>query len=133
MTAVPAMSEVMTENPHAIGLGQTVRVAKDMMHEHGIRHLPVREGGKLLGLLSERDIHFALSIEDKFDFEMTVEDVYTPDPVIVPPTETLDAVVEMMATDRIGSVLVAEGEKLLGIYTTVDACQNFSQVLKESK
>jgi CBS domain-containing protein len=50
------VSEVMTANPRAVGLDETVEECFFIMHEFGFRHLPVVEGKELKGLVSLRDI-----------------------------------------------------------------------------
>jgi len=51
------IQKYMTRALHTIGQEQTLDVAHTVMRQHGIRHLPVLEGGKLVGLLSQRDLH----------------------------------------------------------------------------
>lgn len=50
------VDRVMTHCPHAIGHDQPLSTAHEMMRCYGIRHLPVLEGGKLAGMLSQRDL-----------------------------------------------------------------------------
>src|ERR1700689_1463792 len=52
----PTVSEVMTANPRAVSLDETVEECFFIMHEFGFRHLPVVEGKELKGLVSLRDI-----------------------------------------------------------------------------
>jgi CBS domain-containing protein len=51
-----AVSEVMTANPRAVGLDESVEECFFIMHEFGFRHLPIVEGKELKGLVSLRDI-----------------------------------------------------------------------------
>ena len=51
-----AVSEVMTANPRAVNLDESVEECLFIMHEFGFRHLPIVEGKELLGLVSLRDI-----------------------------------------------------------------------------
>ena len=53
---IPAVMKDMTTTPQTIGLDQTLAFARDLFREHHIRHLPVLEGGKLVGVLSDRDV-----------------------------------------------------------------------------
>ncbi|MEY4581850.1 MAG: hypothetical protein RL701_6553 [Pseudomonadota bacterium] len=46
----------MTTTPHTIGADQSLALAHTMLREHKIRHLPVRRGGSLVGMLTERDL-----------------------------------------------------------------------------
>jgi acetoin utilization protein AcuB len=60
----PTIQKYMTPTPHTIGQEQTLQVAHDVMREHGVRHLPVLEGGKLVGLLSQRDLHLVETLRE---------------------------------------------------------------------
>ncbi len=51
-----AVSEVMTPNPRAVHLDETIEECLFIMHEFGFRHLPIMEGKELKGLVSLRDI-----------------------------------------------------------------------------
>jgi CBS domain-containing protein len=51
-----AVSEVMTANPRAVGLDDTIEECLFIMNEFGFRHLPVMEGKELKGLVSLRDV-----------------------------------------------------------------------------
>lgn len=53
------------------------------------------------------------------------------DPWIVEPGTPLDQVLDKMADDRIGSVLVAEKGELVGIFTATDACRELSKAVSK--
>ncbi len=120
---------VMHPLPHSIGTNQTLATAKDMMAEHGIRHLPVLDGGTLVGILSDRDIHFACAVDKASAEEISVKDSYTPEPYIVDGETLVSDVAKVMAHQHMGCTLVVENGKLIGIFTTVDACRLLSEVL----
>ena len=119
--------------PHSIGVAQTLKFALEMMHEHNIRHLPVKDGNKMVGILTERDIDFALRVDKKDPAEMRVSDAFVSDPYAVPPNTPVFQVAARMAHDHIGCALVVEEERLVGIFTTVDACRTLSEVLSGHK
>ena len=50
------VSEVMTANPKAVDVGETVENCMYLMREFGFRHLPIVDGKELKGLVSSRDI-----------------------------------------------------------------------------
>ena len=54
--AYTAVSEVMTANPRAVHLDETVEECMFIMHEFGFRHLPIVHGKELKGLVSLRDV-----------------------------------------------------------------------------
>ena len=127
MKNIPTVAEVMTPFPHTIGLDQPIRSAREVMRGHNVRHLPVETAGNLVGIISDRDVNFALAMNDKLD----VRDIYTPEPYIVPPDARLDKVVNDMARERFDCALVVDNGRLLGLYTTVDACRTLARYLGE--
>jgi CBS domain-containing protein len=56
MPGYTLVSEVMTANPRAVNLDESVEECLFIMHEFGFRHLPIVEGKELRGLVSLRDI-----------------------------------------------------------------------------
>lgn len=130
---IPRIKTVMTAFPHAMDVDASLREARPFMRKHQIRHLPVKEDGALVGVITDRDIKLVLGPD--FDYpresELLVRDVYIPDPYIVNLSERLDTVLLAMAERRIGSVLVTRKGKLVGIFTVTDACKCFGEYLRE--
>lgn len=89
--------------------------------QHKIRHLPVLHGGKLRGVISDRDLKMAFSIRGVDPSTTTIEEIAVEDPFTIEPNAKLDDVVRIMAEKRIGSALVVDNHKLVGIFTTTDA------------
>ena len=131
MKAMPDISKFMTMVPKTIGFDQTLSKAEKVMNELKIRHLPVLDGGKLVGILSERDIKIVSSFKDVDPSKVTVEEAYTADPYITTPEAKLDEVVEMMASHKYGCVLVADNHKLVGIFTWIDALNAMKELLNK--
>ncbi len=123
------IKEVMTAFPHSIGLTQTLEVAKEMMRTHGIKHLPVQDGGQLVGLLSHRDIHFVIGLEKKDAKSLLVSDAFSEDLYVVTPETRLVEVAGRMAEERLGCTLIAENGSLKGILTATDACRLLAEAL----
>lgn len=131
MKAVPEIKKYMTMVPKTIGFDQSLQKAEKVMNELKIRHLPVLDGGKLVGILSQRDIKIVSSFKDVDPAKVTVEEAYSPDPYITTPDAKLDEVVEMMAAHKYGCVLVADSHKLVGIFTWVDALKAMKELLNQ--
>ncbi len=131
MKTMPKIMKFMTSHPHTINSHLSLAQAEKMMSEYHIRHLPVLEGGKLIGLVSDRDLKMVMSFKDVDPVKVTVEEACTFDPITVSPESDLDEVVKLMAEKRIGSVLVADNNKLVGIYTWVDALNSMSEILNQ--
>jgi acetoin utilization protein AcuB len=130
MKQMPKVERVMTAMPHTIGKRIPLSQAMNMMREHRFRHLPVLEEGKLVGVLTDRDIKLASAFQGPG--QLTVEDVMTPDPFSVLPTASLDDVVGEMAERKYGCAIVRQGNgKVVGIFTAVDGLRFLSEVMRQ--
>jgi acetoin utilization protein AcuB len=128
--SIPTIQKYMTTNPHSIGKDQTLATAEKMMHQHRIRHLPVLEGGKLLGVISDRDVKFLETFKDVDASKVTLDSMYIDKVFSVEPDALLDEVCDVMAENKYGSAIVMSNNKLVGIFTWVDALRAMSELLK---
>src|SRR5208282_4152492 len=119
----------MTPAPHSIGVEQTLARAQAVMQEHKIRHLPVLHGGKLVGIVTDRDVHLVESLKDVDPRLVTVSDAMAQTVYSVTPEAPLDEVVAEMGARKYGSAVVMQNEKVVGIFTTVDVCRAFAELL----
>jgi len=127
---IPTIMNYMTVTPHSVGAEQTIDVAHNLMKEHGIRHLPVLTAGQISGVVSDRDLKLAMSIRGVESTKTTVEEIATNDVFLVKPESKLDDVVKTMADKKIGSVLVVDNHRLVGIFTTIDALKALHELLQ---
>lgn len=127
---IPTIAKYMSAAPHSIGNEQTIATAALMMNDHHIRHLPVLHGGRLLGILTDRDIKLIETFRDVDPTKIRVEEAMTEQPYSVSPEAALDEVVETMAANKYGSAVIMQNQKVVGIFTTVDACQALAQLLR---
>lgn len=127
---IPTIQKYMTTAPHTIGLDQPMALAHRMMREHRIRHLPVLSEARIVGIISDRDLNLIETLRDVDPRVVTVEDAMTPNPYVVEPDVALDEVVSTMAAKRLGCAIVTQHNKVVGIFTTVDACQAFADLLR---
>ncbi len=126
---IPTVSKYMSTSPHSIGPDQTLAQAQHVMREHAIRHLPVLSGGKLVGMLTSRDIALVESLKDVDPKKVTVEDAMTNEVYAVAPETPLDSVVREMASKKHGSTVVTQNGHVVGILTTVDVCSALAELL----
>ena len=124
-----AIETFMTRSVHTIGTKAPLAEAHRMMNDHGIRHLPVLEGGRLVGLLSQRDLHLIETLRDVDPKEVLVEEAMTQDAYTVAPETPLGGVAREMARHKYGSAVIVRGSEVLGIFTTTDALQALDTVL----
>ena len=127
------IDEIMHPFPHTVGSNQTLAVVKEMFRQHGIRHLPVCDRGKLCGILSERDVDFALRVDKESAENLLVKDCCTPEPYAVSASTPTDVVVRKMAQEKIGCAVITEKDRVVGIFTTVDACRALAELLSTAK
>jgi acetoin utilization protein AcuB len=129
----PLVEQFMTHCPHTIGQEQTLNVAHHMMRVHHIRHLPVLHGGKLVGMLSQRDLHFLESHRDVDPEQVTVSEAMSTDTYAIGPRSALRKVAAEMADHRYGSAVIVDREHVVGILTTVDGMRALSLLLSEQR
>jgi len=126
---IPLIQKYMTTSPHSVGVDQPLSRAHEIMHEHTIRHLPVLRGGKLVGIITDRDLHLVESLKDVDPKEVLVEEAMTSSVYEVQPETPLDEVVESMGAHKYGCAVVMQSGKVVGIFTTVDLCRAFAELL----
>lgn len=128
--AIPQVQKYMTHVPKSIGFDRPIQHALDLMREMRVRHLPVLEAGKLVGVLTDRDVNLVLQFKDADPTRMTVEEAYTPDPYFTTPDAPLSEVAAMMAEKKYGCAIVMDNKKLVGIFTEVDAMRALAELLE---
>ncbi len=96
---------------------QTLERAARMMLEGGIRHLPVVDQGRLVGVLSERDL---LAFHGYGGLEAPVSMAMSRKVETAAGDDDLTEVAERMAAGKLGCMPVVEGDELVGILTTTD-------------
>lgn len=130
MKAIPTVQKYMTYVPKSIGFDQTIAQANEFMRKLHLRHLPVLKGGKLVGILTDRDIKLVLGFRDVDPTTMKVEEAYTPEPYFTKPDAPLNEVVARMTENKYGCALVVDNGKLVGIFTEIDAYKALSDLFE---
>jgi acetoin utilization protein AcuB len=122
----------MTASPHSIGIDQPCSHAYAVLKKHDIRHLPVLEGGKLMGVVSDRDLFMLESLDGVDTTKLSVEEAMSTEVYSVSAEAPLDEVLTTMADRKYGSAVVMDDGKVVGIFTTVDVCRAFIAHLKSA-
>lgn len=130
MKKSPTIQKYMTTEPRSINADETIRRAKAIMSELGVRHLPVMNKGEVVGILSDRDIKLASGIDGIDADKMLVIDVCPENPYIVHPDTPLHEVAMTMAAKHYGSAIITQNGKLVGVFTTVDACRALAEIIE---
>ena len=125
---IPGVASVMTPFPDSVEIDAPVREADELMRQHELRHVPVRDGEQIVGVVNSRDI--ALRVRPKGDLDrVPVRAVFEPDPYITDLHTPLDRVLLEMADRHCGLAVVLRNGKLAGIFTLTDACRILGEVL----
>lgn len=119
----------MVPTPHSVGRDQPLAVAHGLMKEYELRHLPVLEHGKLVGLVSERDLYYLETVAGIDPETERVEEGMNQDVYCVAPETPLRDVVVEMATRKYGCAVVIQSGKVTGIFTTTDALRLLADCL----
>lgn len=125
----------MTANPYTVGKDDSITDAIALMHDKGLRRLPVVENGKAVGIITKSDIATVsptkattLSIyEVNYLLSKTlVKDVMTKDPITISPDALLEEAAVLMRENRIsGLIVVDEKNNVMGIITESDIFDAF--------
>lgn len=127
-----AVESFMTRNPRCIDASTPISEAYRLMGQLDVRHLPVLLDGRLAGVVSQTDL---LRLEASLNISRSnapVSDAMTPDPYVVEPRAHAARVASEMSARKLGSAVVAEGNRVVGIFTTTDALQAFASLLGRS-
>ncbi len=133
MKHMPLIKSVMTPFPYSIETERSLGDARAMMHRHNVHHLPVMQDGRLIGVISERDVRIGASRgpeDDPPPDGLRVRDVCDARAYVVALNTPLDQVLLHMARTHTGAALVIKEDRLVGIFTTTDACRAYGELLK---
>lgn len=128
MHLMPRVKDYMTRQPYSIDDQTSIAEADRTMRKYNIRHLPVVVNGKVVGIVSDRDVKSVGSIKASPE-TLQVKFILHEQPYIVDPNATLDDVAKEMSQHHYGSAIIVEDGQLVGIFTTVDACRALAEVL----
>ena len=117
--------------PVALTRRHTLAEAHGIMRAHKIRHLPVVEAGRVIGVVTQSDLRLLESLEPIDPRTVEVDDAMTRDPYMVEADRPLADVIAEMWSRRIGSALIAEGGAVIGIFTSVDALAVLAHLLED--
>jgi len=115
----------MSKNPETIAPDEYLANALDKMQKGGFRRLPVVKEGKLVGILTDRDLreHANLLKQTRASAAMS-KDLLT-----VTPRATLEQAAKLMLSDKISGLPVTDAGQLVGIITTSDILEAFLDVM----
>jgi acetoin utilization protein AcuB len=132
------VNEIMHTDVAVLTPQASLKDVADLMRDRDIRHVPIVEGGRVVGIVSDRDIR--LYISDLFEsqgetnFEanrkaLSIRNVMQSKPVQVDPSADVSEVVDLLLEYRIGAVLVADTQGMLrGIVSYEDILRAYRDI-----
>jgi acetoin utilization protein AcuB len=129
---IPSVGAVMTSFPYFVNADDNLREIERLMDEHNIRHVPVLKRRRVVGIVSERDLHHFIQrsapVEEKAKIQAS--DIMVSDPYVVQFGAPLNEVVAEMARRRVGSAIVLRRGNLAGILSGIDVCRILAEYLE---
>jgi len=108
--------DLMLQNPISVEPDTPVRRARQIMESEGVMQLPVLSQGRLVGIITERDL--CLAVHSPSESELTVGDCMTADPITVTSGTPIFRTAQMLSTYKYSALPVVDDDKLVGLITT---------------
>jgi len=139
------VEKFMTSSPLTIPPDESIGKVVKIFRKHNISRLPVVEEGKVIGVITLRDlVEKVIHPEEKPEYgefiaekkrylKIPVKGIMTSPPLIMPPDAKVKEVVEKMLENKIGGMLIGKEEKLMGIVTIKDLLEPLAHEEKEER
>jgi acetoin utilization protein AcuB len=124
---IPQVGSVMTPFPYSVDTDGTIAEVERLMDEHQIRHIPVQQDGRVVGIISERDVYRLPQPQKE---QIRARDIMIADPYVVSFDAPLNEIALEMAKRHIGSVIILHHEKLAGIVSATDICRILAEIFE---
>jgi CBS domain-containing protein len=122
-----SIRELMTKNPRSLESGSNVMDAARLMRDEDVGVIPIVEGEKLIGTVTDRDIAIRVVAEGKSPDSTTVGEIASRELVTIDPQQDLDEALRLMARHQVRRLPVVEEDgKLVGIVAQADIARSAS-------
>jgi CBS domain-containing protein len=125
---VTQIRELMTENPSTCEASTPVVEAAKVMVREDVGPIPVVEGGRLTGVVTDRDLVVRVLAEGRDPQSTTVGEIATGDVVTISPDASLDEALKLLASNKVRRLPVVEGDRLVGILAQADVARHAQEV-----
>ena len=127
------LEEIMKTDVHTLAPSQTVQDVLDLFEDKRIRHAPVVEDDKVVGVVTERDLKDALpsrfSVSPKINaYEMKVSEIMTKNPITGHPLDFVEETALTFYDQKIGCLPVVSHDKLVGFLTETDLLYKYIEL-----
>jgi len=122
-----SIRELMTKNPSSLESGSSAMDAARLMRDQDVGIVPVVEGEKLIGTVTDRDIATRVVAEGKSPESTTVGEIASRELVTIDPQQDLDEALRLMARHQVRRLPVVEEDgKIVGIVAQADIARSAS-------
>jgi CBS domain-containing protein len=119
-----SIRDAMTSNPSNVEMSSSIVEAARLMKSEDVGSIPVTEGDRLVGIVTDRDIALRVVAEGKDVQGVTVGEIASQDLVTVDPQQDLDEALRLMAQHQVRRLPVVEEDgRLVGILAQADIAQ----------
>lgn len=127
------IEEIMKTDVYTLHPDQTVQDVVDLFEEKRIRHAPVLENGKVVGVVTERDLKDALpsrfSVSPKINaYAKHVSEIMAKNPITAHPLDFVEETALIFYEQKIGCLPVVSQEKLVGFLTETDLLYKYIEL-----
>jgi CBS domain-containing protein len=121
--------DIMTPEVTTLGRNDSLQLAKDIITLGRVRHFPVLDDGRVVGVVSQRDLYraslgsvmkYGEKAQRAFLDGIAVKEVMSDPPTTIAPHASVQEAARLMMEKKIGCLPVLEGSKLVGIVTESD-------------
>ncbi|HMN34746.1 MAG TPA: CBS domain-containing protein [Chiayiivirga sp.] len=125
------VEEFTTPDPVTVAETTAIGELRELMDQHGVRHLPVLRDGEVVGVISERDVRLVQGLSLDEQLQIRAQDLMADDLFVVHASTLLDEVAMEMVSRRVGSAIVRDEDgDFLGIFTLTDALNALVEVVR---
>jgi acetoin utilization protein AcuB len=118
-----SVQSIMTKTVVSASPDVTVREAIQLIDDNDIRHLPIVEEGRLVGIVSDRDLR-AYERERSDELATALREVMSHEPLCMEAGESIKALIDVMLEYKVGALpVVGHGGELVGIVSYIDVLQ----------
>ncbi|MBC6943573.1 MAG: CBS domain-containing protein [Xanthomonadales bacterium] len=126
-----SVEEFTTPDPVTAVEQTGIEELQRLMDQHGVRHLPVLRGERVVGVVSDRDVRAVAGLSVAEKLQVCAADIMATDPLTVSARASLDEVAYAMAERKVGSAIVIEADgRMLGIFTASDALNALVEIAR---
>jgi CBS domain-containing protein len=118
-----SIKEVMTRDVRACEPNATVADAAKVMAQEDVGPVPIVEDGRLVGIVTDRDIVVRVVAEGRDPNATTVKEIASTDLVTVSPGDDLDEALNLLAERQVRRLPVVDGDRLVGIVAQADVAR----------